>query len=149
MSISYGFYNSVNHDRKYNAEQISSIFDGIITDGVYHSIGDAFSVTPGTGMSVNVSSGRAWFNHTWTLNDSMIIVELTAAHQVYDRIDAIILKVDQEKIEFDIAAQCVKQMANLYPDNPILMLFDGITIEVIRNELDNSVNFSYNKKKRK
>ena len=38
-------------------------------------------------------------------------------------------------------------MANLYPDNPILMLFDGITIEVIRNELDNSVNFSYNKKK--
>ena len=61
--------------------------------------------------------------------------------------DTIILKVDQEKIEFDIAAQCVKQMANLYPDNPILMLFDGITIEVIRNKLDNSVNFSYNKKK--
>lgn len=96
MSISYGFYNSVNHDRKYNAEQISSIFDGIITDGVYHSIGDAFSVTPGTGMSVNVSSGRAWFNHTWTLNDAMIVVELTAAHQVYDRIDAIILKVDRD-----------------------------------------------------
>lgn len=96
MSISYGFYNSTNHDRKYNAEQISSIFDGIITDGVYHSIGDAFSVTPGTDMSVNVASGRAWFNHTWTLNDAMIIVELTAAHQVYDRIDAIILKVDRD-----------------------------------------------------
>ena len=96
MSISYGFYNSKNHDRKYNAEQIGSIFDGIITDGVYHSIGDAFSVTPGTDMSVNVASGRAWFNHTWTLNDAMIVVELTAAHQVYDRIDAIILKVDRD-----------------------------------------------------
>lgn len=95
MSISYGFYNSVNHDRKYNAKQISSIFDGIITDGVYHSIGDAFSVTPGTGMSVNVASGRAWFNHTWTLNDATIVVDLTSSHQVYDRIDAIILKVDQ------------------------------------------------------
>ena len=65
-----------------------------------------------------------------------------------DKGDTIILKVDQEKIEFDIAAQCVKQMANLYLDNPILMLFDGITIEVIRNKLDNSVNFSYNKKKK-
>ena len=64
-----------------------------------------------------------------------------------DKGDTIILKVDQEKIEFDIAAQCVKQIANLYPDNPILMLFDGITIEVIRNKFDNSVNFSYNKKK--
>lgn len=94
MSISYGFYNSVNHDRKYNAEQIGSVLDGVITDGVYHSIGDIFSVTPGTGMSVNVASGRAWFNHTWTLNDAMIIVGLSEAHQVYDRIDAIILKVD-------------------------------------------------------
>ena len=64
-----------------------------------------------------------------------------------DKGDTIILKVDQEKIEFDIAAQCVKQMANLYPDNPMLILFDGMTIDVIRNKLDNSVNFSYNKKK--
>lgn len=64
-----------------------------------------------------------------------------------DKGDTIILKVDQEKIDFDIAAQCVKQIANLYPDNPMLILFDGMTIEVIRNKLDNSVNFSYNKKK--
>ena len=66
-----------------------------------------------------------------------------------DKGDTIILKVDQEKIDFDfdIAAQCAKQIANLYPDNPILILLDGMTIEVIRNKLDNSVNFSYNKKK--
>ena len=64
-----------------------------------------------------------------------------------DKGDTIILKVDQEKIELDIAAQCAKQIANLYPDNPMLILFDGMTIDVIRNKLDNSVNFSYNKKK--
>lgn len=105
MSISYGFYNSINHDRRYNALQIASIFDGVITDGVYHSIGDAFSVTPGTGMSVKVASGRAWFDHTWTLNDAIIVVELTAAHQVYDRIDAIILKVDSDKRTNSIVAK--------------------------------------------
>lgn len=105
MSISYGFYNSINHDRRYNALQMSSIFDGVITDGVYHSIGDAFSVTPGTGMSVKVASGRAWFDHTWTLNDAIIVVELTAAHQVYDRIDAIILKVDSDKRTNSIVAK--------------------------------------------
>ena len=67
-----------------------------------------------------------------------------------DKGDTIILKVDQEKIDFDfdIAAQFAKQIANLYPDNPILILLDGMTIEVIRNKLDNSVNFSYNKKKK-
>lgn len=94
MSVTYGFYNSVNHDRKYDAEQISRIFDGIITDGVYHSVGEAFSVTAGTDMSVNVASGRAWFNHTWTYNDAIIVLPITAAHSVYKRIDAVIVRID-------------------------------------------------------
>lgn len=105
MSITYGFYNSFNGDRKYTADQMSSIFDGVITDGVYHSIGKAFSVTPGTGMSVNVAPGRAWFDHMWTLNDAILVVELTAAHQVYDRIDAIVLRVDGDKRTNSIIAK--------------------------------------------
>ena len=44
MSFTYGFYNSKNHDRTYNAEQMSSIFDGLIEDGIYESIGGAFLV---------------------------------------------------------------------------------------------------------
>ena len=44
MSVTYGFYNSINGDRKYNALEMSSIFDGIIVDGVYMSIGDALNV---------------------------------------------------------------------------------------------------------
>lgn len=44
MSVTYGFYNSLNGDRKYNAEQVSSLFDGLIIDGVFASIGTAFAV---------------------------------------------------------------------------------------------------------
>lgn len=96
MSLTYGFYNSKNHDRKYDAEQISRIFDGVITDGVYHSIGTAFSVTAGTGLSVNVGSGRAWFDHTWTFNDATLVLPISAAHAVYKRIDAIIIRVNRQ-----------------------------------------------------
>ena len=46
MTVSSGFFNSVNHDRLYDAEQVSSIFDGIIEDGVCESIGEAFMVKP-------------------------------------------------------------------------------------------------------
>lgn len=95
MSVSFGFYNSVNHDRKYDAIQIARIFDGIITDGVYHSIGEAFSVNHNSGLTVNVSSGRAWFDHTWTYNDAIIVLQHNAAHQVYDRIDAVVLQVNE------------------------------------------------------
>ncbi len=38
MSVTFGFYNSVNGDRKYDAIQMSSIFDGIIRDGVFQHL---------------------------------------------------------------------------------------------------------------
>lgn len=38
MAFTFGFYNSLNGDRKYNAEQVSSIFDGLISDGVYDTM---------------------------------------------------------------------------------------------------------------
>ena len=44
MALTSGFYNSINGDRTYNAEQMSSIFDGIINDGVFASIGKVFQV---------------------------------------------------------------------------------------------------------
>ena len=94
MAISYGFYNSIQHDRKYNAVQMSQIFDGIINDGIYMGFKNHFAVSPGSGMKVIVGSGRAWFNHTWTYNDSALIVDLDPASAGLNRIDLITLVVD-------------------------------------------------------
>ena len=94
MSLTYGFYNSIQHDRKYNAVQMSQIFDGIINDGIYMGFMDHFAVTPGTGMKVIIGAGRAWFNHTWTYNDSAMIVEIDEASTGLNRIDLICLAVD-------------------------------------------------------
>lgn len=52
MTVTFGFYNSLNSDRLYNALQMSSLFDGIITDGVFASIGTSMIVTPDSGLSV-------------------------------------------------------------------------------------------------
>ena len=94
--LTYGFYNSLNGDRVYDALQMSSIFDGIIKDGIFMSIGDHMDVTAGTGMQVVVGSGRAWFNHTWTLNDTELPVEVRESELVLDRIDALVLEVNEE-----------------------------------------------------
>ena len=72
MSVTFGFYNALNHDRKYDAIQVSSIFDGIINDGIYESIGTAMIVKATSYMVINIGIGRAWFNHTWTYNDSIL-----------------------------------------------------------------------------
>lgn len=94
MSLSFGFYNSVNGDRVYNADQMSSLFEGIIHDGVFSDVGNALDVSVSTGMNVKVGSGRAWFNNTWTKIDSDIIVPLSAAEVVLSRKDTVVLEID-------------------------------------------------------
>lgn len=94
MAFSYGFYNSINHDRVYNAIQVSQIFDGIINDGIYMDFMDHFIVTPYNGMTIQVGAGRAWFNHTWSYNDAPMQITIEDPVIGRNRIDAITLVVD-------------------------------------------------------
>ena len=118
MSLQYGFFNSYNGDRVYDAEQFSSFLDGIIYDGVYNAIGNKFYVTPGSGMSVQVDSGRAWFDHTWTYNSSKYTVSLSDADTVHPRIDAIVLEVN--KTDRKNYLKVVKGTAAASPARPSL-----------------------------
>lgn len=95
MSVTSGFFNSLNGDRKYNAEQLSSIFNGIINDGIFQSIGTAFAVSADTGNSIKVGIGRAWFNGAWIYNDSILEMTASGSEQLLDRWDAVVIEVDQ------------------------------------------------------
>ena len=99
MAVSSGFFNSVNHDRLYDAEQFSSIFDGIILDGVYENFGEAFKVTAYSEANdtVIVGTGRAWFDHTWTYNDSQFSITLDPPNEMLDRVDMIVIDVNREQ----------------------------------------------------
>lgn len=101
MALTYGFFNSINGDRVYNADQMSEMFDGLISDGVYQNVGDGMRVMPGNGMTVNVSTGRARVNSQWAKLDAAQPLTLNAAHVTLNRYTAICLRVDiaQRKIE--------------------------------------------------
>lgn len=96
MTVTYGFYNSVSSDRLYDALQVSSLLDGVIEDGVFPSIGNKLFVVPFSGLTVSVGTGRAWFDHTWTLNDSAYNRTLDTAHTSYTRIDIIAIEINSE-----------------------------------------------------
>lgn len=97
MAFTYGFYNSLNGDRKYNSEQMAAVFDCLINDGVQMNIGDKMMVkTSSEKLTVSVGSGRAWFNSTWSYNDTDYPFSLSAVTASgYSRIDAICLVVDK------------------------------------------------------
>lgn len=94
MAFEYGFYNSIGGDRKYNAIQFGQIFDGIINDGVFLSIGEKFATLVTSGMEITVGTGKAWFNHTWNLNTTRIPITLSASHPVLARYDVVVLEVN-------------------------------------------------------
>ena len=94
MALTSGFFNSVSGDRVYNADQISSMFEGLISDGIYESVGDAFVVTATSGMVVNVGTGRAMINSKWVKNTAAISLTLNAAHVLLPRYTAIVLRLD-------------------------------------------------------
>ena len=116
MSVTYGFYNSINGDRKYNALEMSSIFDGIIVDGVYMSIGDALNVKSSGGMGITVGIGRAWFNHTWTLNDSIMPLTLESSDVLLNRIDAVVLEINNDS---DVRKNTIKIVKGTPASNPV------------------------------
>lgn len=102
MAITSGFFNSINGDRRYNADQISTYFEGLVSDGVYENIGDRFVVTAGTGMSINVGSGRALIKSHWIKNDAALTLTLDAADVQLPRIDAVVLRYNAEESDRNI-----------------------------------------------
>lgn len=90
--LTYGFFNSMDGDRIYNADQISSMFEGLITDGVFESVGDKMQVTAGTGMYLYINSGRAFVEDRWCKIDSVEAIEVNPADVSYPRWTAIVLR---------------------------------------------------------
>ena len=120
MSLTYGFYNAINHDRRYNAIQMSSIFDGIIEDGVFMTIGNRFQVLQNNGMVINIDTGRAWFNHTWTLNDALLPLTVSQSEIILDRIDAVVLEVNAQQSVRANSIKIIKGTPASSPVRPIL-----------------------------
>lgn len=126
MTVTSGFFNSINGDRKYDTLQMAELFDGLINDGVYETIYKQFRVSSNEGLTIKVDTGRGWFKHTWIKNDNLKLITLDPSEPVYQRIDAIVIQVDHrdEGRRDDIIA--VKGIPAAIPDRPELSQTDDL-----------------------
>lgn len=121
MALTYGFYNSIADDRTYDAIQVSKLFDGMINDGVYATYENyLLVVSPSPGMEIHVKSGRAWFNHTWTLNDSDYPLNVSFGDPLYPRYDAVILEINQNVGVRENTIQIIEGIPSTNPVYPTL-----------------------------
>lgn len=92
MAVKSGFFNAINNDRLYNALDMGQMFDGLIHDGVFATLGEHMIVSAKDGYRISVGTGKAWFDHTWTTVYPAYGITLEQADSVLNRIDAVVLE---------------------------------------------------------
>ena len=105
MAVTYGFFNSVNGDRKYNADTMSEFYTGICSPGVFQSVDNGLAVSAGTGLNVSVATGRAIVQGHWLKNDAALTLAISAASTTYARIDAVVIRFNSNNRNITIAVK--------------------------------------------
>jgi len=102
MAVENGFFNAIDHDRLYDADQVNDMFEGlIVSDGVYAGLYSACRVTALSGMQVVVGKGRGMVNRRWfRLNDPETI-NISASSSTLNRWTAVVIRllIDDRDVE--------------------------------------------------
>lgn len=108
MAVTSGFFNAVSSDRTYSAEQFGQLFTGIISDGVFHSVGQALRCDAVGGSTVRVRAGRAWCRGTWLDNSGDYDVSVQPnSSGTLERYDAIVLRFNKRQ---DVRANTIEYL---------------------------------------
>ena len=124
--VTSGFFNSLKHDRRYNADQVSSMFDGLILEGTFATYGRSLVVKSendgkDASTTVYVSDGKAWYRHIWILNDAILPLNMGLADIVNDRYDAVVLEVDHSESVRAGSIKVIKGIAEKNPKKPAMI----------------------------
>ena len=76
MSLTYGFYNSINRDRVYDAKQISGLYYGVIPDGIFSTMGDGFICRKIDTTHISVGVGILYQKGLYLKNDAPVVIEV-------------------------------------------------------------------------
>lgn len=112
------FFNSVNKDRRYSAEDWSAYFSSFVSNGVFASPSTSLQVMAATGMNITVKAGSGFTNGYFYRNTTDLIKTLSVADGVYNRIDRIVKR--WSLVNRSITVQVLEGVAATVPQAPSL-----------------------------
>lgn len=99
------FFNSINGDRKYKAEDLASYFGSFISNGIFPNPGNNLQVIANNDMTVTLKPGKGWINGYFYENTEDLILSIDPADGVLDRIDRVVLRLDYVNREIKAAVK--------------------------------------------
>lgn len=94
MAVRSSFFNSVNGDRRYLANNFAEYFASFIANGIFPTPSNTLQVYEKTNMTVTVKPGKGWINGYFAVNEYDYDLTLDNADGVLNRIDRIVLRLD-------------------------------------------------------
>lgn len=94
MAVRSSFFNSVNGDRRYLANNFAEYFASFISNGIFPTPSNTLQVYEKTNMTVTVKPGKGWINGYFAVNEYDYDLTLDNADGVLNRIDRIVLRLD-------------------------------------------------------
>jgi len=99
-NVKCGFFDAVNNDRVYTAEDMNRLYKRVIHDGVFpdenNNPSDDLLVEADSGMTIIVGTGEGVFASHWFKNSVDIPIEVPP-NSSNNRIDSVIIQVDTRK----------------------------------------------------
>lgn len=86
------FFNSIDGDRKYKAEEWAEYFASFIGNGVFPEPSTNLMVEANNNMTVKVKAGKAWINGYFYFNTDDLVLQHDNADGVLKRIDRIVIR---------------------------------------------------------
>ena len=118
MAQRFGFFDSVNKDRRYNSTDMGRMFDGLIRDGIYMNYLEAFAIQPAGGMDIWVRPGRCWFDHRWFEVDEPLKISISSAHATWARWDVVVIEVNEAATVRSVSLRIMQGSPSSTPSEP-------------------------------
>ena len=91
MAQKYGFFNSINNDRVYDASDVASFLTKFFTNGVFNN---GLGVSANDNMTISVAIGSANINGYCYENTEILTLDIAEADSELNRIDSVICRLD-------------------------------------------------------
>lgn len=91
MAQKYGFFNSVNNDRVYDASDVAGFLKKFFTNGVFNN---SLGVSANDNMTVSVAVGNANINGYSYENTETLVLNIDESDSELGRIDSVICRLD-------------------------------------------------------
>lgn len=100
FTVNCGFFNSMNNDRVYNANQMNKPYRRLVSNGIFATPNGTAStdlqvLSEGDGMNISVKAGEGIFNDKWFENQTKIVIAVPSNTTLLPRRDSVIVQVDE------------------------------------------------------